>query len=71
MKTSIILIIAATVTPAAIAIGLSAAAAASIVTAVGLASIALSDYGEKATYVTDSNRVAVKAAQAERLPLAA
>lgn len=71
MKTSLILIIAAIVTPAALAIGLSAAAAVSIVTAIGISSIALIDYGEKTPYATKSNRVSAIAQKIERLPLAA
>lgn len=71
MKTSVILIITATVTPAAIALGLSTAAAISIVTAIGLSSIAFSDYGRKVSYVTTVERVKATALKAERLPFAA
>jgi|AntAceMinimDraft_5_1070358.scaffolds.fasta_scaffold47260_1 hypothetical protein len=71
MKTSIILIIAAAITPAAIALGLSAAAALSIVTTIGLSSIALSDYSEKSCYVAANNPAVTRAKKAERLPLAA
>jgi|GEM_PF-1707244 len=71
MKTSIILIIAAAITPAAIAFGLSAAAALSIVTAIGLSSIALSDYSEKSSCVTAGNPAVTRANKSERLPLAA
>lgn len=71
MKTSIILIIATVITPAAIAVGLSAAAAVSIVTAIGLSSIALSDYSETKSYVTADSRVIASTQKAERLPFAA
>lgn len=71
MKTSIILIIAAAITPTAIAVGLSAAAAISIVTAIGLSSIILSDYSEKASYLTANERVLATAQKTERLPFAA
>ena len=71
MKTSLILIIAAIATPAAIAIGLSAAAAVSIVTAIGISSIAFSDYGERTSYVTEAAHVSIASKKAERLPLAA
>lgn len=70
MKASLILLSLTVLTPAAIAIGLSTAAAISVVTAVGLGSIALHDYGTKVSYATATAKVGASKS-AERLPLAA
>ncbi len=70
MKASLILLSLTVITPAAIAIGLSTAAAISIVTAVGLSSIAVHDYGAKISYAATASPVAARKTK-ERLPLAA
>ena len=70
MKASLILLSLTVITPAAIAIGVSTAAANSIVTAVGLGSIALHDYGTKVSYAKTTTPVVARKTR-ERLPLAA
>ena len=67
MKTAAYLIAAAIIAPAAILIGAPAVAVTGATTAIGVAAIALSDYGKP----TCSYRDAVKIARSERHPLAA
>jgi hypothetical protein len=70
MKTSLILLSITVITPAAIAIGLSTAAAISIVTAVGLGAVAIHDYASPISYTNQTRKVTV-AKNKERLPFAA